>query len=93
MAFGRTANPALSARAFRGLDTVGDRAMSVQGTVNKTGLLLIIAMATAGWTWERFDGKVKRLRKVLQAAPFLCGQVRQTIVVMRTRTLKLMTHA
>lgn len=51
----RTANPALSDRAFRDA-TAGsfeDR-MTIEGTVNKTGLLLICAIATAAWTWHLF---------------------------------------
>jgi uncharacterized YccA/Bax inhibitor family protein len=51
----RTANPALNDRAFRDA-TAGsfeDR-MTIEGTVNKTGLLLICAIATAAWTWHLF---------------------------------------
>jgi uncharacterized YccA/Bax inhibitor family protein len=36
----RTANPALNEKAFQGQVAVGE-AMTVQGTVNKTGLLLL----------------------------------------------------
>jgi len=59
----KTSNPALGDNTFRGLPGVGygggrlidaaDR-MTLSGTVNKTGLLLICAMATASWTWLRF---------------------------------------
>ncbi len=46
----RTSNPALNEKAFRGQVAVGD-AMTLQGTVNKTGLLLFCVVATAAWTW------------------------------------------
>ncbi|HKN76621.1 MAG TPA: Bax inhibitor-1/YccA family protein [Candidatus Acidoferrum sp.] len=46
----RTSNPALNEKAFRGQVAVGD-AMTLQGTVNKTGLLLLCVVATAAWTW------------------------------------------
>jgi uncharacterized YccA/Bax inhibitor family protein len=46
----RTSNPALNERAFKGQVTIGD-AMSLQGTVNKTGVLLLCVVATAAWTW------------------------------------------
>ena len=47
----RTSNPVLNARGFTGLAVSGER-MTVQGTVNKTGVLLLCAMATAAWTWH-----------------------------------------
>ena len=51
----RTANPALNDQAFRGeRASYGEGAMTVQGTVNKTGILLICAVATAAWTWNIF---------------------------------------
>jgi len=46
----RTSNPALNEKAFRGQVAIGD-AMTLQGTVNKTGLLLLCVVATAAWTW------------------------------------------
>lgn len=46
----RTSNPALSEKAFRDQVAIGD-AMTLQGTVNKTGLLLLCVVATAAWTW------------------------------------------
>lgn len=52
--FMRTSNPALSGDVFRGdVATFGDT-MTTQGTVNKTGILLLCAIATAAWTWNRF---------------------------------------
>lgn len=51
----RTSNPTLSDRAFRGADVgvFGDQ-MTIDGTVNKTGLLLICTVLTAAWTWHLF---------------------------------------
>ena len=46
----RTSNPALNEKAFRDQVAIGD-AMTLQGTVNKTGLLLLCVVATAAWTW------------------------------------------
>lgn len=46
----RTSNPALNEKAFRGVAGYAD-AMTMQGTVNKTGLLLLCVVATAAWTW------------------------------------------
>ncbi|HEV2273974.1 MAG TPA: Bax inhibitor-1/YccA family protein [Acidobacteriaceae bacterium] len=50
----RTSNPALNDRAFRGqLGAIGE-AMTLEGTVNKTGLLLLCAVASATWAWHLF---------------------------------------
>jgi uncharacterized YccA/Bax inhibitor family protein len=50
----RTSNPALNERAFQGERAVLGDTMTLQGTVNKTGVLLICAVATAAWTWNLF---------------------------------------
>jgi uncharacterized YccA/Bax inhibitor family protein len=50
----RTSNPALNEQVFRGEGAAFGEAMTVQGTVNKTGILLICAVATAAWTWSIF---------------------------------------
>ena len=51
----RTSNPALTDQAFRGERAAfGEQAMTVKGTVNKTGILLLCAVATAAWTWNIF---------------------------------------
>jgi uncharacterized YccA/Bax inhibitor family protein len=48
----RTSNPALNANAFQGEGVAVGEAMTLQGTVNKTGVLLICVIATAAWTWN-----------------------------------------
>jgi uncharacterized YccA/Bax inhibitor family protein len=50
----KTSNPALSATTFQGEHAAAGDAMTVQGTVNKTGILLVCAIATAAWTWSLF---------------------------------------
>src|SRR5271170_7606245 len=50
----RTSNPALTDQAFRGEGVATGDAMTLNGTVNKTGFLLICAVATAAWTWHLF---------------------------------------
>src|SRR5215831_9831517 len=46
----RSNNPVLKEKAFTGAIATGD-AMTIQGTVNKTGLLLLFVVVTAAWTW------------------------------------------
>jgi len=51
-----TANPALRSGTFTQFGRVGaaQGAMSIQGTVNKTLLLLLLVVLTASWTWNIF---------------------------------------
>jgi uncharacterized YccA/Bax inhibitor family protein len=53
----RSANPALPANTFNSLGytrTLGSDAMTVQGVVLKTALLLCCVLMSAGWTWITF---------------------------------------
>ena len=50
----RTSNPALNERAFRGVPGALGESMTLEGTVNKTGLLLLCTVATAAWAWHLF---------------------------------------
>ena len=57
----KTSNPALNENTFRnasggqyrGYEEVASR-MTLSGTVNKTGILLLCAIATAAWNWHLF---------------------------------------
>lgn len=50
----RTSNPALNDNVFRGVPGAFGESMSLAGTVNKTGILLLCAIAGAAWTWHEF---------------------------------------
>ena len=57
----KTSNPALGEKTFQGLSNAqyggaidATARMTLQGTVNKTGILLVLAIATAAWTWSQF---------------------------------------
>jgi uncharacterized YccA/Bax inhibitor family protein len=65
MALFRTSNPALGEKTFQDMANAGyatryggqidqTARMTVNGTVNKTGILLVCCIATAGWTWLQF---------------------------------------
>lgn len=52
----RTANPALNSSTFTGYGRAiasGDT-MTIQGTANKTGLLLLLLLLSATWTWRLY---------------------------------------
>lgn len=52
----RTANPTLNEKVFSNLAAarMGGEVMSIQGTANKTGILLALALLSAGWTWNLY---------------------------------------
>jgi uncharacterized YccA/Bax inhibitor family protein len=61
MALMKTSNPALSENTFRNLSSTQyggiideTTRMTLNGTVNKTGVLLLCAIGTAAWTWRLF---------------------------------------
>jgi uncharacterized YccA/Bax inhibitor family protein len=47
----KTSNPALNENTFDGRVAIAGEAMTLQGTVNKTGVLLLCVVITAAWTW------------------------------------------
>ncbi len=66
----RSGNPALKASTFQNLapaTAVGGEAMTVQGTVNKTGISLVLCVITAAWTWNMY------LSNPSVVMPFLLG--------------------
>jgi uncharacterized YccA/Bax inhibitor family protein len=51
----KTANPALDSSTFTGFGRVAAaEAMTIQGTVNKAGLLLLCVLITATWIWNLY---------------------------------------
>ena len=83
----RTSNPALSGDAFRTGEAAYGESMTVSGTVNKTGLLVILCVATAAWTWNRFFGAAATSpEEAMQAValPAVAGGIGGFIVAMVT---------
>ena len=54
MALIKTSNPALNVNSFRVDQAVSGEPMTLNGTINKTGILLICVVATAAWGWNQF---------------------------------------
>ena len=53
----RSGNPALQSSTFsKHLSSVGENKMTLSGTVNKTGISLILLMMSAGCTWNLAQG-------------------------------------
>jgi uncharacterized YccA/Bax inhibitor family protein len=79
MALLKTSNPALSANSFR-LPYAGlGESMTISGAVNKTGILLICAVITAAWSWNRFTGSPESA-----GLPLMIGLIGGLIVAVAT---------
>src|SRR3954447_12419639 len=84
----KTSNPALGENTFRNVGGGGYPAyvdaasrMTLSGTVNKTGILLLCSVASAAWTWQRFMATYD----VTSVAPLLMvGAIGGLIVAMVT---------
>ncbi len=48
----RSGNPALSAKTFKNAVSTSDEKMTIEGTVNKTAMSLLLLMAAASYTWS-----------------------------------------
>ncbi|HEX9924019.1 MAG TPA: Bax inhibitor-1/YccA family protein [Anaerolineae bacterium] len=68
----RTSNPALNSKIFASLAPSSD-AMTIQGTVNKTGLLLLLVLLSATWIWSRFFGALEPSQSLPGIAPWMFG--------------------
>ena len=67
----RSANPALNEKTFRAHPAVlGAETMTLNGTVNKTGIMLILLLAPAAWTWNQFFNNPETPQAVL---PWMLG--------------------
>jgi uncharacterized YccA/Bax inhibitor family protein len=65
----RSSNPALSQKNFSNFGAVrSENAMTIQGTVNKTALMLILVIATASYTWG-----LGRSENQAQVIPWIMG--------------------
>ena len=47
----RSGNPALSSKTFKNIEGIGTEKMTIEGTVNKTAMSLLLLMVTASYTW------------------------------------------
>ena len=76
MALIKTSNPALGEKTFQNLPGTQyggiideSTRMTLNGTVNKTGILLVCAIATAAWTWHLF----LQSRDIAEISPLMLG--------------------
>jgi uncharacterized YccA/Bax inhibitor family protein len=77
----RTSNPALDQKTFQGANVVGGRVMTIEGTVNRAGILLACTVATAAWTWGSF---LRARNPADVAVPVLAGVLGGFVVALVT---------
>jgi uncharacterized YccA/Bax inhibitor family protein len=83
----RTSNPALRGAFGTGDVAYGGETMTISGAVNKTGILIILCVATAAWTWNRFFGALATSPQDAMASvalPAMVGGIGGFIVAMVT---------
>jgi uncharacterized YccA/Bax inhibitor family protein len=76
----RTSNPALNDKTFT-REVATDETMTIQGTVNKTALLLAIVVAVAAWTWSKFFAAPTPELGVAAVMPWMLGGLLGGLVV------------
>ena len=79
----RTSNPALNEKAFRGEVAVGGEAMTLHGTVNKTGVLLLCVLATAAWTWGMAHSETPQAATPWMIGGLLGGMVTALVTIFK----------
>ena len=47
----RSGNPALSSKTFKNIEMFGTETMTIEGTVNKTSISLLLLILSASYTW------------------------------------------
>ena len=51
----RSGNPALQSSTFKGESVSNSETMTLEGTINKTSLSLLVLMLTAFYTWNNMS--------------------------------------
>ena len=70
-----SSNPVLRSDRIQPI-VVGEGRMTVNGTIGKTGILLVLLVITATWTWQRFDAALASAgpdAAMAAVSPFLIG--------------------
>lgn len=72
----RSSNPVLSAKLFSGYSRLAaGEYMTIDGTVNKTFMLLLIVMMGAFYTWTRFAAGAAQLAMMLMFGGMIAGLI------------------
>ncbi len=79
----RTSNPALGQDLFAKAGIVAGDAMTMSGTVLKTGALLVLMLITAGWSWSLYNSNQLGLVQTLLIVGALGGFLMALVTIFR----------
>ena len=79
----RTSNPALSENLFSKLGPVTGEAMTMGGTVIKTGVLLVLMLMTAGWSWSLYSSNQLGMVQTLMIVGAIGGLIMALITIFK----------
>ncbi len=80
----RTSNPTLRPKVFQNLPAAeGAEAMTMHGTVDKTGILLLLTFGAAAWTWSQFFSQGMQAVAPLMTLGALLGFVVALVTVFK----------
>jgi uncharacterized YccA/Bax inhibitor family protein len=79
----RTSNPALSENLFTKLGPVTGEAMTMGGTVLKTGVLLVLMLITAGYSWSLYSSAQLGMVQTLMIVGALGGLVMAFVTIFK----------
>src|SRR5690554_4042520 len=87
----KSSNPALKENIFRREYSMTSDVMSINGTVNKTALSLLIVIAAALFTWNKFFNAVTPEAGISAVAPWLAiggigGFITALVTIFRPRS-------
>lgn len=84
----RSSNPAMSERIFEkvGGMTAGSSAMTINGTINKVGLMLLLLVAAASYTWRMVTGADAGNAGILAMVGGIGGFVLALVTVFRPQS-------
>lgn len=89
----RTSNPTLNDKIFQGAKAAqGEEVMTLEGAVNKTGLLILITMVSAAWSWyEFFNGRGADAMTIYMGGGALVGFILALIIMFKKTTAGLLS--
>jgi len=84
----RSSNPAMTGRIFEQVsrEAAGTGVMTVRGTINKTGLMLLLVMAAAAYTWNQVTGASPGNAGIYAIGGAIGGFIAALVTIFRPRS-------
>lgn len=84
----RSSNPAMTGRIFEkaGMASVGSDAMTINGTINKIGLMLLMLIAAAAYTWNMVAGADPGRANTLAMVGAIGGFITAMVTIFRPKS-------